>query len=443
MDPGRGIKQARDQSGESNVATFLGDLKHNERRTLYACFGGWALDSFDVNLYALVIPTLLATLNFTLPQAGVLATSALLLSAVGGWFAGTLADKYGRVRVLQITILWFAFFTFLAGFCNTFGQFFVVRALQGLGFGGEWAAGAVLIGEVIQSKYRGRAVGVVQSGWAVGWGGATLVFAIVFSLLPQEIAWRVLFWTGLLPALLVVYIRRFVDEPEIFEKSRAADKDGAPAKLLQIFSRENIRLTVLTSLLTTGAQGGYYTVNTWLPTFLRTEKKLTVLGSSGYLAFVIIGAFCGFIACAWLADTIGRKRTFLLMALCAGLVVVVYMLAPITDSVMLLLGFPLGFFANGLFAPMGAYLTELFPTNIRATNQGFSYNAGRAIGALFPATIGYLGQAMGLGMAIGIFTVTAYLFILVALAMLPETLGRELREPALAQPVRQNAVIAG
>jgi MFS family permease len=416
------------------MATFLSDLKVNERRTLVACFGGWALDSFDVNLYALVIPTLLVTLNFKMAEAGILATVALLLSAVGGWVTGTLADKYGRVRVLQVTIVWFAFFTFLAGFCNNFGQFFVVRALQGLGFGGEWAAGAVLIGEVINSRYRGRAVGLVQSGWAVGWGGATLAFALVFSLLPQDIAWRVLFWTGLLPALLVIYIRRFVHEPEIFEQSRVTDDEGVMTKIFTIFSRENIRLTLLTSLLTTGAQGGYYAVNTWLPTFLRTERKLTVLGSSGYLAFVIVGAFCGFLAGAWLADTIGRKKTFLVMALCAGLMTMIYMLAPIDNQMMLVLGFPLGFFANGLFAPMGAYLTELFPTKSRATNQGFSYNAGRAIGAFFPGIIGYLSQSMGLGTAIGVFTVIAYLLLLVALSMLPETHGRDLS--VVPEPVR-------
>jgi MFS family permease len=416
------------------MATFLSDLKVNERRTLVACFGGWALDSFDVNLYALVIPTLLVTLNFKMAEAGILATVALLLSAVGGWVTGTLADKYGRVRVLQVTIVWFAFFTFMAGFCNNFGQFFVVRALQGLGFGGEWAAGAVLIGEVINSRYRGRAVGLVQSGWAVGWGGATLAFALVFSLLPQDIAWRVLFWTGLLPALLVIYIRRFVNEPEIFEQSRVTDDEGVMTKIFTIFSRENIRLTLLTSLLTTGAQGGYYAVNTWLPTFLRTERKLTVLGSSGYLAFVIVGAFCGFLAGAWLADTIGRKKTFLVMALCAGLMTMIYMLAPIDNQMMLVLGFPLGFFANGLFAPMGAYLTELFPTKSRATNQGFSYNAGRAVGAFFPGIIGYLSQSMGLGTAIGVFTVIAYLLLLVALSMLPETHGRDLS--VMPEPVR-------
>jgi MFS family permease len=416
------------------VATFFSTLSTNEKRTLSACFGGWALDSFDVNLYSLVIPTLLVTLNFKMAEAGILATVALLLSAVGGRITGALADRYGRVKVLQVTIIWFAFFTFLAGFCNTFGQFFVVRALQGLGFGGEWAAGAVLIGEVVQAKYRGRAVGVVQSGSDVGWGAATLVFAIAFSLLPQDIAWRVLFWTGLAPALLVLYIRRFVKEPEVFVKSRAIDEQNALAKLVSIFSPENLRLTLLTALLTTGAQGGYYAVNIWLPTFLRTEKKLTVLGSSGYLSFVIVGAFCGFIAGAWLADLIGRKKTFLFMAVCAGLVMVIYTWAPITDSVMMLLGFPLGFFANGIFAPMGTYLTELFPTKIRATNQGFAYNAGRAIGALFPALIGFLAASMGLGIAIGTFTLIAYVFILIALAMLPETLGKELRETSMSTP---------
>ena len=416
------------------MAAFLGELNTKERRTLVACFGGWALDSFDVNLYALVIPTLLVTLNFKMSEAGLLATVALLLSAFGGWISGTLADKYGRVRVLQITIVWFAFFTFLAGFCNNFGQFFAVRALQGLGFGGEWAAGAVLIGEVINPRYRGRAVGLVQSGWAVGWGGATLMFALVFSLLPQDIAWRVLFWTGLLPALLVIYIRRFVDEPEIFETSRATDHESVATKIFAIFSRENIRLTLLTSLLTTGAQGGYYAVSTWLPTFLRTERKLTVLGSSGYLAFVILGAFCGFVAGAWLADAIGRKKTFLVMALCAGLIIMIYMLAPIDNQVMLVLGFPLGFFANGMFAPMGPYLTELFPTKSRATNQGFSYNAGRAVGALFPGLIGYLSQSIGLGTAIGVFTIAAYLLLLTALWLLPETHGRDLA--VMSEPVR-------
>jgi MFS family permease len=407
------------------MAIWITDLEPTERRTLWACFGGWALDSFDVNLYALVIPTLFAVLHFTPGEAGVLATVTLLLSAFGGWVTGILSDRFGRVRMLQATILWFAFFTFLSGFANSFGQLFACRALMGLGFGGEWAAGSVLMGEVIRARYRGRAVGTVQSGWAVGWGAATLAFAVIFQLLPPETAWRALFWTGILPALSVFLIRRHVPEPEVFR--RAAKREGGLlGQAVSIFSPVHVRATLLASLLTLGAQGGYYAVSTWLPTFLRTERHLSVLGSSGYLAAVIVGAFCGFLTGAWLADRIGRKATFLLFAVAASTMVVLYMLVPIDNGPMLALGFPLGFFANGMFAPMGAYLTELFPTAIRGTAQGFAYNAGRGVGALFPALIGFLAGSMGLGIAIGAFTLGAYALMFLALLALPETRGREL-----------------
>ena len=405
---------------------WVGELDGRERRTLMACFGGWALDAFDVNLYALVIPTLLTVLGMTRGQAGLLGTVALLFSAFGGWLTGALADRYGRVAALQITVLWFAVFTFLSGFCTNFDEFMVVRALQGLGFGGEWAAGAVLMSEVIRPEFRGRAVGSVQSGFAIGWGAAIGAFAVVFALLPPDIAWRVLFWLGLLPAALVIYIRRFVVEPEGFKASLAARRRPGLRQMFVIFSPRHLRITILTVLLSTGAQGGYYAVGTWLPTFLRTDRGLSALSSSGYLAFVILGAFCGFLTGAWLADRIGRKATFVLMGVCAAAVVVLYMLIPIGNGAMLVLGFPLGFFANGLFAPMGAYLAELFPTEIRATNQGFSYNAGRAIGALFPAAIGYLGERMGLGNAIAVFTLASYVCLLGSLTMLPETRGRAL-----------------
>ena len=408
------------------MTIWINNLDARERRTLWACFGGWALDAFDVNLYALVMPTLLAVMSMNRFQAGMLATVALLFSAVGGWLSGVVADRYGRVMALQITVLWFAFFTFLSGFCNTYEQLFVVRALQGVGFGGEWAAGAVLISEVIRPQYRGRAVGTVQSGFAIGWGAAILAFVIVSALLPPEFAWRCLFWLGLIPAVLVIYVRRFVDEAEVFKVAQPAKPHATLRQMFVIFSRPHLRLTVLTSLLTTGAQGGYYAASTWLPTFLRTERHLSAMGSSGYLAFVILGAFCGFLTGAWLSDRIGRKNTFIVMGVGAAVVVASYMLLPISDTLMLFLGFPLGFFANGLYAPLGAYLAELFPTEIRATNQGFSYNAGRAIAALFPSIIGYMGELTGLSVAIGVFTLLSYACLLLALSMLPETLGRDL-----------------
>jgi MFS family permease len=198
------------------------ELGAAQRRTFWACFGGWALDALDVQIYTFVVPALIALWHITTAQAGLLATSALVISAFGGWLAGMLADRIGRARLLMITVAWFAFFTFLSGLTQNFEQLLVVRGLQGLGFGGEWAAGSVLIGEVIRAENRGKAVGTVQSAWAWGWGAAAVIATIIFSVLPQEVGWRVLFFVGILPALLVFYIRARVSEPEIFQKASAA-----------------------------------------------------------------------------------------------------------------------------------------------------------------------------------------------------------------------------
>jgi MFS family permease len=176
------------------------------------------------------------------------------------------------VRTLQITIAWFAVFTFLSGFTQTYYQLLTCRALMGFGFGGEWAAGAVLMGEVIRAQHRGKAVGTVQSGWPIGWGVAAILSTILFSLLPQETAWRVLFWIGLMPAFMILFVRRFVDEPHLFKAAREKTATGGHRQIwLEIFSPEIIKTTILTSLLTTGAQGGYYALFTWLPTYLKAK----------------------------------------------------------------------------------------------------------------------------------------------------------------------------
>ena len=398
-------------------------LTRGERATFYACFGGWALDAFDFQFYSFVIPTLRKEWNLSAGQAGSLATAALLSSAVGGWLAGLLADRIGRVRTLQITILWFAVFTCLSGLARGYWDMFFARALIGLGFGGEWAAGAVLMGEVISARHRGKAVGSVQSGWALGWGAAAILYTIVFSQLPEHTAWRVLFFAGIAPAFLVLFIRRHVEEPAVF---RAARQGAATGNFLEIFSAGMLRTTVLAALLATGAQGGYYAITTWLPTFLKTERKLSVLNTGGYLGVVIVGSFCGYLVGAYLADAIGRRRNFFVFAIGCLVTVLVYTQAPIGNGLMLILGFPLGFFASGIFSGMGAFLTELFPTRIRGSGQGFTYNFGRGIGALFPSVVGYLSVGMPLGRAIGIFAASAYALLFLAAVLLPETRGREL-----------------
>ena len=390
-----------------------------------ACVGGWALDAMDVQLYSFVIPTLIAVWGITRTQAGELGTAALLVSAVGGWLAGWLADRYGRVRTLQVAILWFAIFTFLSGLAQNFEQLFAARALMGLGFGGEWAAGAVLLGEVIRPGHRGKALGMMQAGWAVGWGTAALLYALFFSVLPAETAWRVLFLVGIAPALLVFFVRRYVAEPAVYLETRSKlAAQGERPSALEIFRPPLLRVTVLGGLMGTGAQGGYYAVTTWLPTFLRTERHLSVLDSAGYLSVSIAGAFCGYLSGGYLADRIGRRLTFLVFAIGAGVIAVTYTMVPFGDSAMLVLGFPLGFFASGVFSAMGPFFTEHFPTRVRGVGQGFAYNLGRATGALFPALVGVLSAQMPLGEAIGLFAGLAYATMAIAAFLLPETRGK-------------------
>jgi MFS family permease len=408
-------------------ALWFANLTRQERSAFAACAGGWALDAMDVQLYSFVIPALVATWGISRGQAGALGTAALLVSALGGWIAGWFADRFGRVRTLQIAILWFAGFTFLSGLAQNFQQLFAARALMGLGFGGEWAAGAVLLGEIIRPEHRGKALGFMQAGWAVGWGVAALLYAFFFSVLPAATAWRVLFLTGIAPAFLVFRLRRYVDEPPLYLESRAQlAAQGDQPGFLEIFQPPLLRVTLLGGLMGTGAQGGYFAVTTWLPTFLRTERKLSVLDSAGYLAVSIAGAFCGYLAGGYLADRIGRRLTFLTFAVGAGAIAVIYTLVPFGDAAMLFLGFPLGFFASGVFSAMGPFFTEHFPTRVRGVGQGFAYNVGRATGALFPALVGVLSARMPLGHAIGLFAGLAYATMALAAFLLEETRGKAL-----------------
>lgn len=405
---------------------WMRDLTARERKTMSGCFGGWAMDAFDMQVYSFVIPTLLTVWGISKGQAGTLGTVTLLMSAAGGWVAGTLSDRYGRVRVLQWTILWFAFFTFLCGFAQNFGQLFLFRALQGLGFGGEWAAGAVLMGEVIRDKYRGRAVGIVQSGYAIGWGAAALLYTILFAAFPETIAWRMLFWIGLAPALLVVWLRRHVQEPDIFRAKQVTSGPAGISQLFVAFQPRYLPTTLKATLMITGAQGGVYCLITWMPTYLKMAKGLSTTGTGGYLLVHILGAFCGFVCGALLSDGIGRKKTFLVSAAGSIVLILVYMFAPIGNTTVFVLGFPLGFFALMMFSPMGPFLSELYPTEVRATCQGFCYSAGRAVGAVFPALVGFLSERLGLGAAIGAYAFGAYALMILSLLTLPETRGRSL-----------------
>lgn len=402
---------------------WLTQLDRREAPTLIATFSGWMLDGMDVMVYTFVLPALIVLWHITRAQAGWLGTSALLLSSLGGWLAGLAADRWGRVRILQLTIVWFALFTFLSAFTHTFLQLLIVRGLQGLGFGGEWAVGSVLIGERIRPPFRGRAVGFTQSGWAIGWAFAALFYTVFFKFLPQAWAWRAMFLIGILPAFLAVWMQRHVPESEAFERRR---REPRPS-FLRIFSPSLLPTTLLASMVALGAQGGYYAVNTFLPLYLNA-RGLSVISTGAYLLIVIAGSFAGYLTSAHLADRIGRKASLIAFAAGSFLAITLYMVLPLGNLATLLLGFPLGFFPSGSFSPMGSFFTELFPTPLRGSGQGFSYNFGRALGALAPTLVGYFSARLALGSAIALFAGAAYAIMVLSVLLLPETRARSLDE---------------
>jgi len=397
-----------------------------ERNTFWGCFAGWALDALDVQMFTLAIPAIIAAYGIDKAQAGAISSVTLISSALGGWIAGALSDRIGRIRTLQLTILWFAGFTFLCAFAQTFPQLLVLKALQGFGFGGEWAAGAVLMAETIRTENRGKAMGAIQSAWAVGWGAAVLLYAAMFSWFPAELAWRLMFGAGLLPALLVVFVRRSLKEPAREQSDSASPAPSAWSQLLRVFEPRVLKTTLLGGLLGTGAHGGYYAIMTWLPTFLSKERHLSVLNTGGYLAVVIVAFWCGCMASAYLLDRIGRRRNIALFAFCCVVTVLAYVMLPMSNAVMLVLGFPLGFFSAGIPASLGAFFNELYPADMRGTGVGFCYNFGRIASACFPVLVGYMSKSMPLGDAIGIDAAVAYGVALLAVVMLPETRGKAL-----------------
>ena len=422
-------KAAADESRPgSSLTSWYRDMPPSGKRAFHASFGGWVIDAFDFMVFSFVITSLVTLWGIDRGQAGLLGTVTLLFSSLGGWIAGILADRYGRVKVLQGTIIWFSVCTVAIGFSQNFEQVFVLRALQGLGFGGEWAVGAVLIGEIVSSKDRGKAVGVVQSGWAVGWGAAAIAYSVLFSVFSEDIAWRALFWIGVIPAFLVLYIRKHVSEPEIFLEQKAKQKASAAkaSSALSIFSPGQLRTTVFAAILCTGMQGGYYAISTWLPTYLKVERHLSVLNTSGYLLVIIAGSFAGYVGGAYLSDYWGRRKNFMVFSALSVVCIYLYLHLPLNNTQMLFLGFPLGFSACGVFSGIGAYLTELYPAANRANGQSFTYNFGRGIGALFPVLVGWISETSSLATAILIFGIAAYGAVFVMSLILPETSGREL-----------------
>ena len=418
-------------------SNWYSDLQPVERRTFWACFAGFGLDAMDATIFALVIPALIATLGITRPEAGYLATAALAGAAVGGWGAGIFADRFGRVRVLQFTILWVALCTFASAFATGFYPLFVARFLQGLGYGGEAAVGGVLISEVIRPALRGRVASAVQSSYAVGYAISVLLLPIISSLFPQELGWRVFFGIGIVPASVVFFIRRLVPESGIYNDAAAERAAGAVQQpFWAIFERANLRRTLAAAIMSTGIFGGAYVLITWLPTYLRTSLHLSIATSTGYLAANILGSLVGPLAYGWLSDRVGRRPAFMIFLVLQAGNVAIYLFAPIGLDVLIILSFFLGAFQGALASGMLPTFAELFPTSIRASGQGFCLGGGRGFGSVVPASVGILAATIPLGRAMGLCGLGAYAVAFCAALALPETSGADLHaeEPVGSMP---------
>ncbi|MEU0743498.1 MFS transporter [Streptomyces sp. NPDC006134] len=429
--PGAGKPSTPGEHGtEDGAFGWLRALGPRGRRAFGGAFGGYALDSYDYFTLPLSMVALAAYFGLDSGQTGLLTTVTLVVSAIGGALAGVLADRIGRVKALLLTVITYAVFTVACGFAPNYETLLLFRALQGLGFGGEWAVGAILVAEYASARHRGRTLGAIQSAWAVGWGLAVIVYTTVFSLAGDDLAWRIMFWTGALPALLVVWVRRSVhDAPEAAAAREHSPRKGSFAAIFKpgrAGAPGLLRTTLFAGLLSTGVQGGYYTLATWVPTYLKTERGLSVVDTGGYMTFLISGAFTGYLTGGYLTDRLGRRRNIWLFALLSAVCIVAYANIPSgAGTLLLVLGFPLGFCMSAIFSGFGSYLAELYPTAVRGTGQGFTYNTGRAVGAVFPTTVGFLADGWGVGGAL-VFGAIGYGLAALALLGLPETRGKEL-----------------
>lgn len=424
--------------------TWYREADRKTRRIFWTCSAGWAMDMADGVVYSYLIPVLVTVLGMTLAEAGFISSANYFAAAIGGWVGGWLCDRFGRARILQLTILWFSFFSFASGFAQNYEQLLALRILQGIGFGAEWAVGAVLLGEVIAPRHRGKALGTVHSGAAIGSGIAAILAGPVAALFDPEWGWRIVFWSGILPALLIFMVRKDSDDSEIFrEASERAKITGQRHSMAAIFRPEVLRITVLAAILSLGVQGAAYSISNYLTSFLSMERGLSIAIAGTLVMINSAGGFFGFLTNAYISDAIGRRRVFRLFGVGFVLTALLYLYAPLGANVTLLAitGFIYGFFQFGMYASFGPYFTELFPTEMRGTGQAFAYNFGRAGSALFIMGVPLLAVTTGLSMAMAVLGVSGVAIVILVTFLLPETAGRELHNLA-DMPAPANAPVA-
>jgi MFS family permease len=414
----------------ATTASSLSQVTAAQKRTLIAAALGWGLDGFDVLLYSNVQVYVMAALGIhSKAIAGLPNAFMLLASGIGGVLFGFIADRVGRTKALMLSILTYSVCSLGSGLSTSLIVLICFRFVLGLGMGGEWNTGATLVAETWPTHLRARAIAIVQSAWAWGLAAAALVAWIVLDLLHQN--WRIVFFAGLLPALVTIWIRKRVPESEMW-KQQAQTQEKAPFS--EIFSPALRKQTVFLMLMNVFGLFAWWGLFSWIPPYLTLPvgqggRGFGMMSTTKLLVTLnLVGMFPGYLCFGWFADRLGRRRSLMLFTLCAALLIPLYAAAR-EPWLILVLGAFVGFFGTGFFSGSGLVGSEIFPTRVRARALGFTYNGARALSCVAPYTIGYvadkLGPAKGLGWA---FWICAAAFLLTALmaSQLPETKGKEL-----------------
>ena len=408
-------------SSSPGLLQWYWDAPASARRALFAAWIGWLLDAFDVMLYALVLGTLIGEFALSKATAGLLGSLTLIASGFGGILFGIIADRYGRRPALMGSLLVYSIFTFACGLSTTVWQLGVCRFVLGLGMGGEWTSGAALVSETWPDAHRAKAMGMMQSAWSVGYAAAALVVAAV---LPR-FGWRAVFFIGILPAFVALWMRRGIEESPEWVRSSSVHRDWRKP-VRAIFSPDYLRFTLLLTALSTTTIFAYWGLNLWVPAYLSLPQSqggagFTTIVATSLVVLIQFGAFLGYVSFGWVADAFGRRRSFLAYILTAAVLVLGFGQTH-NPLVLVALGPLTTFFGTGFFSGFGAVTAEFYPTAIRATAQGFTYNVGRMASALAPFIIGSLAETRGFGTAFAVLAI-ALLLGAATWIWLPESLG--------------------
>ena len=398
------------------------DISPAERKSLIAGGLGWMLDAMDVMLYSFVLAYLMTEFGMSKSTGGLLNSLTLIASAIGGLLFGVLADRFGRTRALMGSILVYSLSSAACGFSHSIPQLAAFRFLLGLGMGGEWSSGAALIAETWRAEHRGRALGLMQSTYAIGEAVAAVIVLLVFP----HLGWRAVFFAGVLPALLVLWIYRGVPEPELW-KNRTKEKNSAV--LRKLLQGQVLRNGLLATTMNAFSMFGYWGLFTWIPSFLslplsKGGRGLSLVVGTTFYLVLSPGKWLGYASFGFFADAFGRRKPYFTYLLVAAILVPLY--AVIRSALFLLvLGPFVAFFGTGFFSGYAAIASELFPGEIRAAAMGLSYNLGRGLSAAAPFAVGAIASQFGFLPA---FFLLAGAFLAAALLslLLPETRGREL-----------------